>query len=133
MKFVSAFNGKTLHDSTNRWSVSKVPMTRIAEIERVKMANGTLFDPNYGTGSVATPEPFPATFFMRFSTKAAAETELDALDALTGTNGTITASLDSGGTAQTCNASLNSINLVTKKSDFAFLVTLNFEPFDDWS
>lgn len=97
------------------------------------MANGVYFDPQYGTGSVATHEPFSSTFFMRFDTDAATEAELDALEALIGTNGLITAEKDSGGSAETCNATLDSINLVHKKSSLAFLVTLHFEPFNDWS
>ncbi len=133
MRYLRAFNGKTFHDGTNRWSVSKLPITTTGDVQVVKMANGALFDPDYGTGSVATPEPFSATFFMRFSTKAAAEAEEAAIKALIGSNGTATADLDSGGTSETCNASLKSINLVHKKNDFSFLVTLNLIPFDDWS
>ncbi len=133
MKYITAFNGKTLHDGTNRFSISKLPITKAAEIEKVRMANGALFDPNYGTGSQVTPQPFDAMFFMRFATKAAAEAEETALANLIGSNGTVTAQRDSGGAAETCNASLKSASLVTKKSDFAFTVTLNFEPFTDWS
>lgn len=133
MKYVTAFKGKVLHDGLHRFSVSKVPLHKSAEIERVKMANGHLFDPNYGTGSVATPTPFTASFFMRFSSKAQVDAELASLDALIGANGTLTAAKDGGGAAVTCNASLESAHVVHKKSDFAFLVTLHLEPFTDWS
>ena len=133
MRYLRAFNGKTFHDGTNRWSISKLPVSTVGDVQVVKMANGVLFDPDYGTGSQTAPEPFSASFFMRFSTKAAAEAEEAAIKALIGTNGTATADLDSGGTSETCNASLKSINLVRKNSDFAFVVTLNMIPFDDWS
>lgn len=133
MKFLRAFNGKTFHDGVNRWSISKLPINTEGNVQVVKMANGALFDPDYGTGSQTAPEPFSATFFMKFSTKAAAEAEEAAIKALIGTNGTATADLDSGGTSQTCNASLKSAPVTHKKSDFAFTVTLNLIPFDDWS
>lgn len=133
MRYVTAFDGKTLHDSNNRWSRTKLPPNLKAEVEKVKMANGQWFDPNYGTGSVTAPQPFAAEFFMRFANQAAAEAEEAALKGKIGDNGSVTASFTSGATAQTCNATLQQVTISSKRSDFSFIATLNFEPFDDWS
>jgi hypothetical protein len=133
MRYVKAFNGKTLHDGTNRWSVSRLPITLAARIEKVEMANGAWFDPNYGEDAVAQPMPFDAMFLFRFAAKAAAEAEEAAIKALIKTNGTATAGLTSGGADQTCNASLRAITLTHYKNDFSFKAVFHFEPFTDWS
>lgn len=133
MRYLSAFNGKTLHDGSGRRALTKLPINLSAEVEKVQMANGVWFDPNYGTGSVAAPQPFEAQFLMKFSTKAAAEAEEAALKGLIGDNGTATASLNSGATAQTCNATCKAVTITHKRSDFAFTAVLYFEPFTDWS
>ncbi len=97
------------------------------------MANGALFDPNYGTGSQTVPGPFSAKFLMRFATKAEAEAEEAAIAILIGSNGDVTASFNSGAAAQTCNATLKTAVTAYKNSDLTFTVTLNFEPFKDFS
>jgi len=133
MRYVTAFDGKTLHDGTNRYSKSKLPITKAAQVEKVLMANQVWFDPNYGTGSTAVPQPFDSRFYMRFDNKAAAEAEIAALAAKIGDNGTVTAARTSGGAAETCNATLQRADVTHRSTDFSFLVTLHFEPFDDWS
>lgn len=133
MKYISAFDSKTLHDGTSRWSNTPLAATKKAQTEVVPMANGTLFDPNYGTGSIVVPQPFTAKFFMRFASAAAAEAERAALEAKLGDNGTLTASFTSGATAETCTATLDDVQFEQRANGRSFLATLSFIPFTDWS
>ena len=133
MKYISAFDGKTLHDGSNRWFRGTVPATKKAETEVVSMANGSLFDPNYGTGSTMKPQPFTAQFFMRFATKAEAETERADIEAKLGDNGVLTASFDSGAAAETCTATLDNAQFYENRNGFSMKVVLRFIPFDDFS
>lgn len=133
MRYVSAFDGKTLHDGTNRWSKNHLPINSTASANAELMADQTLFDPNYGTGSPTVPQPFTAVFVMRFATEAAAEAEEAALKAKIGDNGTVTASLTGGGAAETCNATLENVTVQYGSNGRNFRATLAFQPFEDWS
>ena len=133
MKYISAFDSKTLHDETNRWSKTPLAATKKAQTEVARMANGTLFDPNYGTGSNVTPEPFTARFLFKFSTEAAAENERISLEGKLGDNGTLTASFTSGATAQTCNATLDNVQFEERANGRNFIATCFFIPFTEWS
>lgn len=131
--YVTAFDGKTLHDGVSRHSKSRLEISVAAQVEVVQMANGTLFDPDYGQGSQVIPQPFSARFFYRFATEAALEAEELALKGKIGDNGTLTAAQTSGAAALTCTATLEKIKLTRRSSDFSFSVELFFKPFIDWS
>jgi hypothetical protein len=133
MRYLTEFDSKTLHDGSNRWSKGVLPINMKADAGAVQMANGSLFDPHYGTGATATPQPFTAAFLMKFATEAAAEAEIAALKAKIGDNGTATSNFDSGATAETCNATLESVNIQPSRNGRAFRAVLHFVPFDDWS
>lgn len=133
MKYVSAFDSKTLHDGSSRRSQTPLPINVAADVEIEEMANGSLFDPNYGTGSPVKPKPFSALFFMRFDTAAEAEAEIAAIKAKIGDTGDVTASFTSGATAETCTATLERAQDVFSSNGRAFKLTLFFVPFTDWS
>lgn len=133
MRYLTAFDGKTLHDGSNRWAKGTLSVNKKAAADAVEMANGSLLDPHYGTGSTVIPQPFTASFLMRFDTKAAAEAEIAALEAKIGDNGTATSNFDSGATAETCTATLESVDIQPSRNGRTFRAVLSFTVFDHWS
>lgn len=132
--YITQFRSTTLHNGTDRYAVNVLHQSPVAKLKIIQLPDGTLYD-GHETGDAPTaPAAVTAVFLLRMGTPTAANTEFEALAAMVGQSGTLTAK-KADGTTTTCTARLKRVTNVSKYRDRMLAdikVKLEFQPTTKW-